>query len=173
MVKLIRFQKIKTAVFISETESHLKNLIRFSTLKRSHISINPIISNNNQAKGLKFAKTNRIKKKIFNFKNNLNEKKILSLLKKELLKPTKIYVHEVLKLIEKNLINGCANITGGGLADNIKRIIPENLNAQINLNQIKTTNIFHCLKKNGISEKELLNTVNRRVRFRLIIRRKK
>ena len=48
-------------------------------------------------------------------------------LKKELIKPTKIYVNEVLKLIDKNLINGCANITGGGLADNIKRVIPDNL----------------------------------------------
>ena len=85
----------------------------------------------------------------------------------------KIYVHEVLKLIEKNLINGCANITGGGLADNIKRIIPENLNAQINLNQIKTTNIFHWLKKNGISEKEMLKTFNCGVWFCLIIIPKK
>ena len=43
-------------------------------------------------------------------------------LKNELIKPTKIYVSEVLKLINKNLINGCANITGGGLADNIKTV---------------------------------------------------
>ena len=105
-------------------------------------------------------------------KNKINIKRN-KFLKKELLKPTKIYVHEVLKLIEKNLINGCANITGGGLADNIKRIIPENLNAQINLNQIKTTNIFHWLKKNGISEKEMLKTFNCGVGFCLIISPKK
>ena len=43
-------------------------------------------------------------------------------LRQELLKPTKIYVKEVLKMIDKNLINGCANITGGGLEDNIKRM---------------------------------------------------
>ena len=58
-------------------------------------------------------------------------------LKKELIKPTKIYVSEVLKLIDNDLINGCANITGGGLADNIKRVIPDNLTAEINLDQIK------------------------------------
>ena len=52
-------------------------------------------------------------------------------LKNELLRPTKIYVKEVLNLINKNLINGCANITGGGLADNIKRVIPDNLIAAI------------------------------------------
>ena len=67
----------------------------------------------------------------------LNQKKINikknKFLKTELLKPTKIYVKEVLKLIDKNLINGCANITGGGLADNIKRVIPDNLVAEINL----------------------------------------
>jgi phosphoribosylaminoimidazole synthetase len=76
----------------------------------------------------------------------LNQKKIdikkNRFLKTELIKPTKIYVKEVLKLIDKNLINGCANITGGGLADNIKRIIPDNLVAEINLNKIRTTKIF-------------------------------
>ena len=55
----------------------------------------------------------------------------------ELIKPTKIYVKEILRLIDKNLINGCANITGGGLSDNIKRIIPNNLCAEIDLNKIK------------------------------------
>ena len=49
----------------------------------------------------------------------LNKKKINLLktkfLKKELLKPTKIYVKEILNLIKYNLINGCANITGGGI----------------------------------------------------------
>ena len=45
-------------------------------------------------------------------------------LKKELLMPTKIYVKEILNLFNENLINGCANITGGGIRDNIKRIIP-------------------------------------------------
>jgi len=45
-------------------------------------------------------------------KINLNKTKFL---KQELLKPTKIYVKEILNLIKNNLINGCANITGGGL----------------------------------------------------------
>ena len=59
-------------------------------------------------------------------KNNFNIKKN-NFLKKELLKPTKIYVNEILNLIDKNLINGCANITGGVIPDNINRIIPDNL----------------------------------------------
>ncbi len=99
-------------------------------------------------------------------KINIKKNKFL---KSELLKPTKIYVNEVLKLIDQNLINGCANITGGGLSDNIKRIIPDKMVADIDLNQIKTLNIFKWLKKNGISEKEMLKTFNCGVGFCLII----
>ena len=93
-------------------------------------------------------------------------------LKSELLKPTKIYVKEIMNLINNNLINGCANITGGGLSDNIKRIIPDKLSANINLGQIKTSKIFNWLKNNGISEKEMLQTFNCGVGFCLIIESK-
>ena len=107
----------------------------------------------------------------------LNQKKINikknKFLKTELLKPTKIYVKEVLKLINKNLVNGCANITGGGLVDNIKRVIPENLVAEINLNKINTSKIFKWLKMNGITDKEMLKTFNCGVGFCLIISPKK
>ena len=90
-------------------------------------------------------------------------------LRSELLKPTKIYVNEVLKLINKNFINGCANITGGGLSDNIKRVIPDKFVADIDLSKIKTLSIFKWLKKQGISEKEMLKTFNCGVGFCLII----
>jgi len=93
-------------------------------------------------------------------------------LSKELLKPTKIYVKEILSLTKYNLINGCANITGGGLSDNIKRIIPEGLTAEINLDRIKTKKIFKWLKKNKISDKEMLKTFNCGVGFCLIIQSK-
>ena len=102
-------------------------------------------------------------------KININKNKFL---KSELLKPTKIYVKEIINLISKNLINGCANITGGGLADNIKRIIPDNMVADIDLNEIKTLKIFNWLKKNGISENEMLKTFNCGVGFCLIINKK-
>jgi len=103
----------------------------------------------------------------------INEKKINikknKFLKTELLKPTKIYVKEILKLIDRNLINGCANITGGGLSDNIKRVIPENLVANIDLNKIKPSKIFTWLKENGINDSEMLKTFNCGVGFCLII----
>ena len=92
-----------------------------------------------------------------------------SFLKKELIRPTKIYVKEVINLVKRNLLNGCANITGGGLADNIRRVIPNNLCAEINLYKIKPLKIFNWLKKNKISEEEMLKTFNCGVGFCLII----
>ena len=101
-------------------------------------------------------------------KKKINLKKT-KFLKKELLKPTKIYVKEVLSLIKNNLINGCANITGGGINDNIKRIIPDRLTANINLNKIKIKKIFSWLKENNIEDQEMLKTFNCGVGFCLII----
>ena len=106
-----------------------------------------------------------IKKK----KININKNKFLKI---ELIKPTKIYVNEVLSLINKNILNGCANITGGGLKDNIKRIIPNNLCAEIDLNKIHTLKIFKWLKNSGIKENEMLKTFNCGVGFCLIINKK-
>ena len=106
-----------------------------------------------------------LKQKKINIKKN-------KFLRSELLKPTKIYVKEIMNLIDNKLINGCANITGGGLSDNIKRIIPEKLSANINLSQIKTFKIFNWLKNNGISDKEMLKTFNCGIGFCLIIEHK-
>ncbi len=102
-------------------------------------------------------------------KINLNNNKFLT---KELIKPTKIYVKEILNLINKNLINGCANITGGGLEDNIKRVIPEGLVADIDLNKVKTKKIFKWLKQNNIENKEMLKTFNCGIGFCLIVNSK-
>ena len=101
-------------------------------------------------------------------KNKININKD-SFLKKELIQPTKIYVNDVLKIIDQNLINGCANITGGGLEDNIKRIIPEKLCAEIDLSKINPLKIFKWIKKNNVSDKEMLKTFNCGVGFCLII----
>ena len=106
-----------------------------------------------------------LKKKKINLKKN-------KFLKEELLKPTKIYVKEILKLIDKKLINGCANITGGGIAENIKRVLPDGKCANIDLSKIKTNKIFSWLKKQNVSDSEMLKTFNCGVGFCIIIKQK-
>ena len=86
-----------------------------------------------------------------------------------MIRPTKIYVNEILSLINKDLITGCANITGGGLVDNLIRIIPNKLCAEINLNKIKPLKIFKWLKSFNINDKEMLKTFNCGVGFCIII----
>ena len=83
MVKSIGNKKIKTAVFISGKGTNLKNLIKFSKLKKSPIEICLVFSNNRLAKGLNYAKKNLIKKKIYNF---TNKKKAEFLILKDLKK---------------------------------------------------------------------------------------
>ena len=84
MVKLTGLKKIKTAVFISGTGSNLKNLIKFSIIKKSPISIDLIFSNTPKAKGLRYSNQFNIKKYVSNFKNpKIAEVKILNFLKKE------------------------------------------------------------------------------------------
>ena len=75
MVKSIGPKKIRTAVFISGTGSNLENLIKFSLKKRSPIEIILIISNNAKAKGLKFAKLYKIKKKFITMIKKKSQKK--------------------------------------------------------------------------------------------------
>ncbi len=93
-------------------------------------------------------------------------------IKKELIKPTKIYVKELNLINKKNLINGCANITGGGLLNNLIRIIPEKLCFNIDLSKIKIKSVFKWLKKNNIKDSEMLKTFNCGVGFCLITNKK-
>ncbi len=105
----------------------------------------------------------------------LNKKKLFipNFIKKELIKPTKIYVKEINKINRNNLINGCANITGGGLLGNVIRVIPENLCANIDLSKIKIKPIFKWLKNKNISDSEMLKTFNCGVGFCLIANKNK
>ena len=105
----------------------------------------------------------------FSLVRHLIKKKILSSKeKRELLKPTKIYVKEIMPLCKKKLINASANITGGGITENIVRSIPKKLCADIDLSKIKILKIFKWLKKFGVSDKEMLRTFNCGVGFCLI-----
>jgi len=102
----------------------------------------------------------------------LKNNKIPNNLKKEILKPTKIYSKEILKLTKKNLINSAAHITGGGLIENLMRSIPENLTLNIDLAKIKTLKIFKWLKTKNITDQEMIKTFNCGVGFCLIVEQK-
>ena len=75
-------------------------------------------------------------------------------------------------MCKKNLIHSAANITGGGIVENIIRSIPNNLTANIDLSKIKVLDIFSWLKSKNISDKEMLRTFNCGVGFCLITKRK-
>ena len=75
-------------------------------------------------------------------------------------------------MVDKNLINSAAHITGGGLIENITRSIPKNLCANIDLSKIKIKKIFKWLKKKNISDLEMLKTFNCGVGFCLVIKEK-
>ena len=107
MALLTGFNKIKTAVFISGTGSNLKSLIQFSRLKKSPIVIELIISNNAKSKGLQYAKVYKIKKKVFDFKNNSSDKKVIHELKNNNI--NLICLAGFMKILSKNFIK---NFTG-------------------------------------------------------------
>ena len=84
----------------------------------------------------------------------INEKDKLG--RATLLRPTKIYVKEVKKLISTNMVLSAAHITGGGLEGNLKRTIPNNLRAAFNYSSWKTPDIFKkIMKDGGVPEPEM------------------
>jgi phosphoribosylglycinamide formyltransferase 1 len=101
MIKLTGSNKLRTAIFISGSGTNLKNLINFSFSKKSPIIITSIISNNAKAKGLRYAKEYKIKKKIYEFKKK-DEKEILFYLKKNRI--NLICLAGFMKILSKNFI---------------------------------------------------------------------
>jgi len=91
---------------------------------------------------------------------------------KELLTPTKIYVKEILKLHSMKLIKGCAHITGGGIIENLPRVIPNNYTAAINLSKIRPNKVTKWIKSNGVNDHEMLKTFNCGIGFCIITDKK-
>ena len=77
-----------------------------------------------------------------------------------LLTPTKIYVDLVMDLIKKFEIKSISHITGGGLIENIPRVIPNNLGVKINKNSWVKPNIFKLIENLDIDEFELYKSFN-------------
>ena len=77
-----------------------------------------------------------------------------------LLRPTKIYVKPVLDLFKKDIIKRCAHITGGGITENLPRILDKKFTAYIDLNSWKLSPLYKWIMSNNISEYEMLKTFN-------------
>ena len=88
----------------------------------------------------------------------------------ELLTPTKIYVPEILSLLDQKIeIHGLANITGGGLEENVPRIIPEGLCARIEKEKVRIPDIFKREEFTAVPESEMWGTFNMGVGFTLVV----
>jgi len=80
---------------------------------------------------------------------------------KRLMRPTRIYVKPLLKLLDAVTVNALAHITGGGLTENIPRSLPDNTMAAIDKTSWQQPEIFNWLQTNGnIAEDEMLRTFN-------------
>ena len=79
----------------------------------------------------------------------------------EVLKPTKIYVGPLLKLVKRVKVKAMAHITGGGLLDNLPRVLPADLGAEIRLNSWSIPPLFRTIQDRGrVVEKEMFRTFN-------------
>ncbi|WP_455207965.1 phosphoribosylformylglycinamidine cyclo-ligase [Kaarinaea lacus] len=78
-----------------------------------------------------------------------------------LLQPTRIYVKPLLSLLQTVSVHAMAHITGGGLVENLPRVLPNNCVARIKKNSWKQPKIFNWIQENGnVEEEEMLRTFN-------------
>ena len=110
---------------------------------------------------------NLISKNKININETLGKKDIGT----ELIKPTKIYT-DILNIKSFKKIKAIANITGGGLTENIPRVLPENKSAQLDFNKITMSKIFQYIQKKGnVDNEEMLRVFNCGVGMILIVKR--
>lgn len=111
-----------------------------------------------------------IRKIISNSKIDLNTEFHGEKLADVLMKPTKIYVKSILSLIDKVNVNAMAHITGGGIMENIPRILPNHLSAKINKNSWKLPSLFQWLKDEAnLDDAELYRTFNCGIGMTIIV----
>ncbi|HLG19937.1 MAG TPA: phosphoribosylformylglycinamidine cyclo-ligase [Bdellovibrionota bacterium] len=90
----------------------------------------------------------------------------------ELLRPTRIYVREILSLMKKVRIKAMAHITGGGIEGNLPRVFPRGTSAEIDRSAWKVPPIFRYLQERGrITDREMYRTFNMGVGFIFVVGR--
>ena len=89
-----------------------------------------------------------------------------------LLEPTRIYVRSLLPLVQQGRIKGLAHITGGGLLENIPRVLPENCHAILDADQWTLPWIFSALQQaGGVAAAEMVRTFNTGIGMAVIVGR--
>jgi len=89
----------------------------------------------------------------------------------ELLKPTKIYVNDFLKISDKLEIKGMVHVTGGGFYENIPRVLPDGLSVEIEKDSWKIPNVFKYIEEKGnVETKEMFTTFNMGIGLILVIK---
>jgi phosphoribosylformylglycinamidine cyclo-ligase len=87
-----------------------------------------------------------------------------------LMAPTTIYVKPMLQLMEKHAIHASAHITGGGLTENIIRVIPEGLGLDIEASAVVLPPVFDWLQREGaVPREEMWRTFNCGIGFVLVL----
>jgi phosphoribosylformylglycinamidine cyclo-ligase len=87
-----------------------------------------------------------------------------------LLAPTRLYVKSILSALQAGMINGAAHITGGGLTENLPRVMPEGMGAAVNLNSWNLPPVFKWLCSEAqLEEAELLKTFNAGIGMVLVV----
>lgn len=78
-----------------------------------------------------------------------------------LIEPTRIYVKQILGMLERVKIKGMAHITGGGFIENIPRVLPEGVNVDIKRGSWPVLPIFNLMQRDGaISDRDMYTTFN-------------
>jgi len=101
---------------------------------------------------------------------NLQDKLDDRTLGEAIIQPTTIYAKAINHLQETYEIHGMAHITGGGFKENIVRILPENINAEIDLNAWQQPEIFNWIQTVGnVDHEEMLRTFNCGIGYVLVV----
>ena len=112
-------------------------------------------------------------RKVFDVnKENLNEyvESLGCTVGEALLKPTKIYVKPILKLIEQVKVKGISHITGGGFYENMPRMLRDGVALKINKNSYEVPPIFKLIAERGnIPERDMYNTFNMGIGMSVIV----
>ena len=115
-----------------------------------------------------------VRKIIFDYKNfSLNDMiETGKTLGEELLTPTKIYAKSIVNLLEKFKVNGLCHITGGGIYENVPRVLGDDVDAKIIEKNIPQKEIFSLLQRWGeISKEEMYGTFNMGIGMLIFVER--